>query len=220
MVEEGSKPSVKSARMKAREMAMRESTEFIIQGRFCFAGLVMLLSIRCSAWFLGSGPDPSVLYVHTLCSYSDLLSTCFSVPYITIDKEGWLVRRGFLGMLMSVIVSMVFLDIGTLVLSLLTIMPRPSPRNMAYFEVAQQKFGAWEGMAVASVALQFTLLVCAFRIYKEFRTAGAYPPSALPPSDGAVRITVSPLEIVCEPETVELLSAHTSRCFTCQPIAG
>lgn len=207
----GEGPSLQlGARARATQIAMEEASTFLIHARFCFGGLVILLAVRCVAWLEGYQPRSSVVLIHALSICADLISTCIAVPFVVLEQCNWFLRQELFGVLMSVIFAMIILDLGALLMVVYTLSPQPLASHVpSLFDVVHASFGAWESIVVASVALQFTLCVCAFRTYREFRVAGAYPPHTKPPTEGEVRtVTVSPLEVVCETENVELLAEH------------
>lgn len=201
------------ARATATDIAMGEASTFLTHGRLCFGGLVILLAVRCIAWLSGSQPRRVVMFIHVVSMYADLTSTCFALPFVVLEHASWFLRHGLFGILMSVISAMIILDVGALVMVMYDLAPRPLENHVpSLFEIVQAAFGEWESIVVASVALQFTLNVCAFRTYREFRFAGVYPSHTKVSEEGEARsITVSPLEVVCESESVELLAEHELR---------
>merc|ERR550537_1560512 len=95
--------------------------------------------------------------------------------------------------------------------------PHPLPaHNHSYMSVLDLMFPVWELVLIASCALNFAVCVSCWRIYRELRVAGLYPPNS---KGETPREAVSPFEVLCEAEDVALLaecsrnrSAELGRC--------
>jgi len=72
--------------------------------------------------------------------------------------------------------------------------------------------GTWEFALIASVALQLALCASCWRVYRELRICGLYPPGKDPAEASTSIREVSMLEVLCEAEDVELLAS-----CECQP---
>jgi len=114
------------------------------------------------------------------------------------------VQNGFLGPMLTLIFAMSLVDVSALTAYLVIATPRPlSPGAKSYVDVLEAIVGVWEFALVSSVALQVALCVSSWRVYRELRLTGLYPPGSDPAGD--IR-EVSVMEVMCEAEDVELLA--------------
>lgn len=84
--------------------------------------------------------------------------------------------------------------------------PRPLSQGAhSFLDVLEAAIGAWDFALLGSVGFQLSLCSSSWRLYKELRMAGLYPPNSDPSTIGQSR-HVSMLEVVCEAEDAQLLA--------------
>jgi hypothetical protein len=116
--------------------------------------------------------------------------------------------------MLTLVFAMSLVDISALAAYLVVAMPRPlAPGAKTYVDVLEACIGVWEFALVASVALQISLCASCWRVYKELRTTGLYPPGTDPAAVGVAK-DISVMEIMCEAEDVELLADCEMSCET------
>jgi hypothetical protein len=195
------------ARIREAQAAVSEEVAMpMIHGRLCIGGLSMLAGLRVAAWWQSILPGYAVLGMHVLTTVSDVACLIFSMPLFTAGIPGRCVQHGCLGPMLTLVFAMSLVDISAFVAYLVVATPQPlSPGAKSFVDVLQACIGVWEFALVASVALQVSLCISTWRIYKELRVVGLYPPDSDPAKVGTPR-QVSVMEVVCEAEDVEVLS--------------
>lgn len=189
----------------AHDKAAAESAVPFLHGRCCIFGLMILEVIRALAWWQGSIPGYSVLSMHFLTATSDAACILCTLPLFTTGTQGQCVTLGGLGPMLTMVFAMSLVDISSLIAYFVVATPRPlSPGAKSYTDVLEAIAGAWEFALVASVALQVSLCASSWRVYRELRVTGLYPPGSEPEGVGRIR-EVSLLEVMCEAEDVERL---------------
>ncbi|CAK0819779.1 unnamed protein product [Prorocentrum cordatum] len=83
--------------------------------------------------------------------------------------------------------------------------PRPLQSDRSLLEELEASLGVWEFALLASVALQMSLCAATWRVYKELRSTGLYPPGSNLAAVGRMR-EVPFMEVMCETEDMELIT--------------
>lgn len=210
-------PRSKAAALKERIssahlVATRELRSPMTHACLSLSGLFVVQGIRLAAWQRGELPVATVSMLHALSASSDLSTITCCLPLIVDNSsEGRCVRWGCVGPVVTLLVTMVLLDFVAMAAALAmqpypVLPPHTGTWSLAFF---QATFGAWNCSLVASFSLQVSLCACCWRVYKGLRVTGLYPPN----SDALERGTtlpkhdeVSPLEMFCENEEVQLLN--------------
>jgi len=209
------KAADKAARQKLFEKCLREahqktSTEAaqpLCHGRIALFGLLVVATLRGIAWWDGNIPGYSVFGMHFLTTTSDIACIAFALPFFVTGTAGQCVQVGCVGPMMTLIFAMAVVDVGALFAFLLVATPRPlSPGARSYMDVGEAWIGVWDLALLASVALQVGLLMSCWRVYKELRVNGLYPPGTLPAGMGGKIEEVSLLEVCCEADDVKFLN--------------
>lgn len=217
-----SRPSDRAARRKALEGRLRVAQEKaaaeaalpIVHGRCCLMGLTVLELIRTAAWWQGTIPGYSVFGMHFLTTTSDIACILCALPLFTTGTQGQCVQLGCLGPMLTLVFAMSLVDISALGAYLVVATPRPlSPGAKSYVDALEACVGVWEWALVASVALQMALCASSWRVYRELRMTGLYPPGSDPAGVGKIR-EISVMEVMCEAEDVELLADCEVNCET------
>jgi hypothetical protein len=165
-----------------------------------------------AAWWQSIIPGYTVLGMHVLTTVSDVACLVFAMPLFTAGIAGRCVQHGCLGPMLTLVFAMSLVDISAFVAYLVVATPQPlSPGAKSFVDVLQACIGVWEFALVASVALQVSLCISTWRIYKGLRVVGLYPPDSDPAEVGKPR-QVSVMEVVCEAEDVEVLSNCEVQC--------
>ncbi|CAK0891398.1 unnamed protein product [Prorocentrum cordatum] len=183
-------------------------------GRCALLGLAALEAVRLCAWLQSEGTSPGfsmVFGMHFLTTASDIACVVFALPLFVAGTAGSCVRLECLGPMLTLVFAMCSVDAGALAAYLIVATPRPvSPGSLRdswwvrSLDALEANLGVWEFALVASVALQVALCISCWRIYRELRLAGLYPPGQ---DVGRARAKdVSLLEVLCEAEDVALLS--------------
>jgi len=202
------KPIMKWNFHNAQQEAELGAKEPIRHGRWCLLGLAVLQAIRIASWCLGNIPASSVTGMHLLTTTADLSCIFFTVPLMLTGVQGRCVQQGCLGPVLTLVFAMVIVDLSAFGSYLIVAAPRPLHAGAkSYVDTLEACIGAWEFALFASVALQLALSISVWRIYRELRLAGLYPPG----SEGNMR-EISVLEVMCEAEDVELLAQCEGRC--------
>jgi hypothetical protein len=197
---------------EAQEKAAAESARPLIHGRYAISGIVFLELIRTAAWYQGTVPGYSVFGMHFLTTASDVACILCALPLFATGTQGQCVMLGCLGPMLTLVFAMSLVDMSALAAYLVVAMPRPlAPGAKTYVDVLEACIGVWEFALVASVALQLALCASCWRVYKELRTTGLYPPGSDPASIGMTK-EISVMEIMCEAEDVELLADCEMSC--------
>eukprot|EP00933_Yihiella_yeosuensis_P032512 TRINITY_DN26103_c0_g1_i1.p1 TRINITY_DN26103_c0_g1~~TRINITY_DN26103_c0_g1_i1.p1 ORF type:complete len:290 (+),score=48.74 TRINITY_DN26103_c0_g1_i1:78-947(+) len=208
------RPSDRAARRRALESRLRAAHEKVqafaakplIHGRCAIGGLLMLVLIRSLAAFQGELPGYSVFCMHFLTSASDLICIACSAPFYVTGTRGTCVRKGCLGPMLTLVFAMTLVDICSMSAYLLVATPRPlAPGAKSLIDEMEAILGVWEFAMLSSVALQLSLCMSSWRIYRQLRMAGLYAPDS--PADVAKDKAkeISVLEIVCEADDIEYL---------------
>lgn len=215
-----SQPSDRAARRKAlegrlraaRERAATEAAVPLVHGRCCLAGLMILEMLRVGAWWQGTTPGSSVIGMHFLTTTSDVACILCAMPLFAAGTQGQCVIFGCLGPMLTLVFAMSLVDMSALGAYLVVATPRPLPPGAkSPVDALEACIGVWEFALIASVALQMALCTSSWRIYRELRMAGLYPPGTDPASVAKMR-NVSLLEVMCEAEDVELLADCEMNC--------
>jgi len=170
--------------------------------------LMVLVSIRLFAWHLGNVPGGSVWFVHVFSLMSDVVTVVCTLPLLICGAcggvQGQCVKCGCVGPMMTMVVAMNLVDACSLLAFFAYAAPRPLPSHgRSYVDVLELVHPVWELVLIASCALNFAVCVSCFRIYRELRAVGLYPPNA---KGETPRDNVSPFEVICEAEDVALLA--------------
>jgi len=214
------RPSDRAARRKALEGRLRAAQEKatvqaalpLVHGRCCLMGLTVLELIRTAAWWQGTIPGYSVFGMHFLTTTSDIACILCSLPLFATGTQGQCVQLGCLGPMLTLVFAMSLVDISALGAYLVVATPRPlSPGAKSYIDLLEACVGVWEFALVASVALQMALCASSWRVYRELRLAGLYPPGSDPAGASKIR-EISIMEVMCEAEDVELLADCEVNC--------
>lgn len=217
-----SRPSDRAARRKAlegrlrvaQEKAAAESALPLVHGRCCLLGLTVLELIRAAAWWQGTIPGYSVFGMHFLTTTSDIACLLCAMPLFVTGTQGQCVQLGCLGPMLTLVFAMSLVDISALGAYLVVATPRPlAPGARSYVDALEACVGVWEFALVASVALQMALCASSWRVYRELRMTGLYPPGSDPAGVGKIR-EISVMEVMCEAEDVELLADCEVNCDT------
>jgi len=215
-----SRPSDRAARRKALEGRLRAAHEKVaaeaalplVHGRCCIMGLAVLGLIRVAAWWQGTIPGYSVFGMHFLTTTSDIACILCAFPLFATGTKGQCVQFGCLGPMLTLVFAMSLVDISALGAYLVVATPRPlSPGAKSYVDALEACVGVWEFALVASVALQMALCASCWRVYRELRMNGLYPPGVDPAGVGKLR-EISIMEVMCEAEDVELLADCEVNC--------
>lgn len=212
-VESRSSPDAESKRRKlldarihsAQEKVALQCTLAIWRGRCCLVGLLVLEMLRGTAWWQGTIPGYPVLGMHFLTTASDLACILCAMPFYSAGIAGQCVSSGCLGPMLTLVFAMALVDFSALCAFLVIATPRPlAPGARSMLDVLEAAIGAWEFALVGSVAFQIALCACSWRVYRELRQAGLYPPGSDPGAKDKIK-AVSCLEVVCDAEDVEYL---------------
>lgn len=215
-----SRPSDRAARRKALEGRLRVATEKataeaalpLIHGRCCIMGLMVLELLRGAAWWQGTIPGYSVFGMHFLTTTSDIACIICAFPLFATGIAGQCVQLGCLGPMLTLVFAMSLVDVSALGAYLVVATPRPlSPGAKSAVDALEACVGVWEFALVASVALQMALCASSWRVYRELRMNGLYPPGSDPAGVGKMR-EISIMEVMCEAEDVELLADCEVNC--------
>lgn len=206
--------ALESRTKAAQEKVEADTRKPMWQGRGALLGLVALEAVRLCAWLQSEGTSPGfslVFGMHFLTTASDIACAAFSLPLFVTGAAGSCVRMECLGPMLTLVFAMCSVDAGALTAYLVVAMPRPvSPGSLRdpwwvrFLDALEANLGVWEFALVASVALQVALCISCWRIYRELRLAGLYPPGQ--DVQRARAKDVSILEVLCEAEDVALLS--------------
>lgn len=182
----------------AQRIAAYESEEPLFHGRCCLVGLFVLLMMRLLAFCEGVLPGHVLFGIHWLTSSSDLVCLCAASPLYAQGTVGKCVQLGCIGPMVTMLFSMCLADVGALLAYLAFAAPQPrAAGEHAWLEVLRASVGSWEFVLFSSVALQLALCTCSWRIYRELRATGLYPPGMKPVGLEPIE-DVSCLELVCE----------------------
>lgn len=180
----------------------------LCHGRCCLIFLMVLVSIRLFAWHLGNIPGGTIWFVHVFSLMSDVITVVTTLPLLVCGDcggvQGQCVKLGCVGPMMTMVVAMNLVDACSLLAFFAYGAPRPLPSHgRSYVDVLELVHPVWELVLIASCALNFAVCVSCFRIYRELRAAGLYPPNS---KGETPRDAVSPFEVICEAEDVALLA--------------
>jgi len=206
-----SRPSDRAARRKAvegrlqiaQEISAAEAMAPLLHGRCAIVGLCFLEAIRAIAWLQGTIPGYSVFGMHFLTTTADMACIVCGLPLFVFGTQSQCVMMGCLGPMLTLVFAMSLVDICALGAYCVVATPRPlSPEARSYADALEACVGAWEFALVASVALELALCASSWRVYRELRVSGLYPPGAFPTKAGKAK-GVSVMEMMCEAEDVE-----------------
>merc|ERR1712151_1002902 len=108
---------------------------------------------------------------HFITTISDVACCLFAIPLFLFGISGRCVQLGCLGPMLTLVFAMTLVDVSALVAYLVVATPRPlSPGAKSFVDVLEACIGVWEFALVASVALQVSLCLSTWRIYKGLRT--------------------------------------------------
>jgi len=190
----------------AQEKVALQCTLAIWRGRCSLIGLLVLELLRGTAWWQGTIPGYPVLGMHFLTTASDFACILCAVPFYTAGIAGQCVSNGCLGPMLTLVFAMALVDLSALCAFLVIAAPRPlAPGARSVLDVLEAAVGAWEFALLGSVAFQMALCACSWRVYRQLRQAGLYPPGTDPGARDKIK-AVSCLEVVCDAEDVEYLS--------------
>jgi len=197
----------------AKRQAAQESQAPIVHARGCVVALSVLLALRlldaCRAglpWYPMRG---------MLSAASDIVCICCSMPLLAGGTEGYCVEGGFLGPALTLVFAMSCTD-GILLCAFIVLgFPGKLLENGTLrFQVLEASFGVWDILLFASAPLQLALVASLWRVYRELRKAGVYPPGSDPLVEVQKR-DISMLEVMCEVEDAEAIENCTPRCDRC-----
>lgn len=216
------KPSDRAAHRRVIEQSYRmahimvaaETATFLLQGRCCILGLLIIAATRAVAWYESLMPGRSVFGIHWLTTTSDTVCLLSALPFFYQGTRGKCVMFGCVGPMVTLVFSMCLADIGALLAYLAIARPQPLSEDAtkrSLYDIMQALIGAWEFLLFASVALQVTLCACSWRIYRALRMIGLYPPGGRPLTHGP-KVEVSYLEIVCEADDAKRFNQNLPQC--------
>jgi hypothetical protein len=187
--------------------AVAEAAQPLYYGRCCLVGLICLEVIRVAEWLGGRRPYFTVLGMHCLAATADLACVVCTIPLYVGGVQGQCVTGGCLGPLLTLVFAMTLVSISSFVAFLIIATPHPvSQGTRSYLDLLEANATAWEFTLIGSVALDIALCKASWKVYKELRLTGLYPPGVEPVGIGRIR-EVSPLEVFCEAEDLECLSS-------------
>lgn len=190
----------------AHEKAALLTAEPMCHGRVALFGLIVLAMIRAMAWWEGNIPGYSVFGMHFLTTTADVACILCSLPLFISGTTGQCVQVGCVGPMLTLVFAMSIVDLGALCAYLAVATPRPlAPAAKSFVDVLEACIGVWEFALLASVSLQLVLCASSWRIYRELRMTGLYPPGSNPAGIGKIE-EVSFLELICEAEDVKMVN--------------
>ena len=87
--------------------------------------------------------------------------------------------------MLTIVFALTLVDLSALVAYLVVATPRPlSPDSKSFVDVLEDCISIWEFVLVASVALQVSLCLSTWRVYRGLRKVGLYPPDSDPTKVG------------------------------------
>lgn len=180
----------------------------LCHGRCCLVFLTVLVTIRMFAWHLGNVPGGTIWFVHVFSLGADIITVLSTLPLLVCGScggvQGQCVKLGCVGPMMTMTVAMNLVDGCSLIAFFAYAAPRPLPSHgRSYVDVQELVHPVWELVLIASCALNLAVCVSCWRIYRELRAAGLYPPNS---KGETARSAVSPFEVLCEAEDVALLA--------------
>jgi len=169
--------------------------QHLTHGKFCIVGLVLLQAVRMFAWYENMLPILSVIGMHCLSVTSDIGCICCTLPFYASTLWGSCLKWACIGPMVTMLFSLGLVDVSGLLAFLYMAPRRPfAPGFVSIYERLEAVAGVWEMLFFASVALQLTLLTASWRIYKQMRLAGLYPPGNDSIAKGETLSHVSMLE--------------------------
>mmetsp|Transcript_22406 Transcript_22406/g.64417 ORF Transcript_22406/g.64417 Transcript_22406/m.64417 type:complete len:292 (-) Transcript_22406:54-929(-) len=182
-----------------------------VQGALATGFLLLLLVMRVVAWAQGITPGQTVVGMHFLTTGADIWCICCAVPLFVGGSRGCCVSSGCAGPAVTIICSMCVIDIAAFASFCLMDAPRPlapeTPKSP--LTILEAVLGVWDLALLASVALELALCASTWRLYKELRVVGLYPPGSNP-ARGMKGDEVSLMELVCEVEDAKYLQQKCS----------
>lgn len=199
----------------AHAIAASQAAQPLWHGRCCIVGLVILGIVRAAAWYEGVFPGSVLFGIHWLTSTSDLACLLCSVPFFCQGTKGKCVYLGCIGPMVTLVFSMCLADMGALLAYLAIARPQPlGAHSKSWVAVVQASVGTWEFILFASVSLQIALCLSSWRIYRQLRLTGLYPPGKKPLGLGKI-IDVSVLELVCEADDASRFANQCDNANVC-----
>lgn len=198
----------------ATKQALRVSEVPLAGLRWSVLGLVVLWGLRLAAWHLGSMPRISARITAELSGIADLIVVIATLPLAISGVQGACVTCKCLGSVMTMVTAMMVLDSGAAVGFLVTSDASGRARAFGADSLADRLeavLGVWECVLLSSVALELSLFVSLWRLYRELRFAAYYPPQNQSLVRGGSPTHVSHLEICCEEGDVhDIQCCHAS----------
>lgn len=220
----GGKSALETRIRAAQEKVAEETAAPLAHGRCCAFGLSALLLVRWVAWSRGNVPSAQAYNLQILSASCDLISASFTLLLVWSGLQGHCVEQALLGPLVTATVAMLVIDTGALVGCFVVAAPRPTHQAPSYLADVRARLDLWLCLLCASAALQLAACVTAWRVYREMRQSGLYPPGVdTLAKSHMVMQQVSLMEAVCEAEDVELLTDIEARFEeglqeSCQPV--
>lgn len=198
----------------ATKKALRVSEMPLAGVRWSVFGLVILWGLRLVAWHLGSVPRISARITAELSGIADLILVVATLPLAVSGVQGACVTCKCLGSVMTMVTAMMVLDSGAALGFLVTNDASGRARAFGANSLADRLeavLGVWECVLLSSVALELSLFLSLWRLYRELRFAGYYPPQNQSLVKGGAPTNVSHLEICCEEGDVhDIQCCHAS----------
>lgn len=205
-------PTPRTASLEARvrdalRLADTGSSGAMCHGRCSLAALILLQVLRVVAYTQNMLPPPSLLFAHLLSLLADVVATLCALPLFAVGIRSRCVQQACLGPMLTMVFAMMILDCSGLAVYCVMIphLP-PEPSSAPLLVQMAATADMWTLVLVSSVALEVSLAVACWRIYRQLRYSGLYPPNM----DSLVKDEpveyVSMMELVCEPDDLEAMN--------------
>eukprot|EP00929_Paragymnodinium_shiwhaense_P004708 TRINITY_DN10582_c0_g1_i1.p1 TRINITY_DN10582_c0_g1~~TRINITY_DN10582_c0_g1_i1.p1 ORF type:complete len:256 (+),score=43.11 TRINITY_DN10582_c0_g1_i1:173-940(+) len=179
----------------------------LTHGRCSMVGLVLLQSLRVVAVYTAMLPAPALVTTQILSCMADICAVCCTLPLFLWGIRSQCVRKACLGPMLTMVFAMMTLDASGLAAYLVLAPHRPEePGSASVFMKLVAIIDVWELLFFASVSLEMALATACWRVYRELRVTGLYPPSLESLAKGEKVEYVSMLELVCEPDDIKAMS--------------
>lgn len=203
---------LRQADARSEEIAIRlmstEDSELSValeHGKACGIGLVIVQVMRMAAWKIFGLPGESVVPAHLMSTGGDLVCLLINLPVLIKGPRGLVLGSGYVGPMLTATFLILFMSVLGLCVHLSQALPQPvACCAPSYLDAFQATISIWEMALVASVATQIALLVSCWRLYRNMRVVGLYPPGRNRNVDPA---RVSVLEMVCDESDAKSLLA-------------